>query len=80
MLIAALPREDGSGICRVIGLDAVRVGGTVRIGLLLVDGPVTAQDAPARFFPSDTTEEPLTVRLPELRDAPYQQFELEVIE
>lgn len=78
MVLAALPR-DASGICRVVGLDVQREGGILRVGLLLCDGAVPAQDAPARLFLDATTEETLTVRLPDLEDAPYEHMELEVI-
>lgn len=79
MLLALLPREDESGICRVIGLDAVRESGGLRVGLLLCDGAVPAGEYPARFFDDDNKETALTVRLPELADGTYDSILLEVI-
>lgn len=78
MFFAAFPRE-ASDICRVLGLDCVREGGTLRVGLLLCDGGAPAADAPARFFDDDNTETPLIVRFPELQDATYEDISLEVI-
>ena len=78
MLLALLPR-DGSGICRVIGLDAARESGGLRVGLLLCDGAVPAGEYPARFFDDDNKETALTLRLPELADASYEGILLEVI-
>ena len=78
MLLALLPR-DGSGICRVIGLDAARESGGLRVGLLLCDGAVPAGEYPARFFDDDNKETALTLRLPELADGTYDSILLEVI-
>ena len=80
MLLALLPREDESGICRVIGLDAVRESGGLRVGLLLCDGGSPAGEYPARFFDADNVETALTVRLPELADASYEGILLEVLD
>ncbi|EYB69047.1 hypothetical protein DEIPH_ctg011orf0011 [Deinococcus phoenicis] len=63
----------------MIGLDCVRAGGVLRVGLLLCDGAIPAQDAPARFFDADNKETLLTVRLPELQDAMYEAVELEIV-
>lgn len=78
MLIAILPRE-GTTVCRVVGLRAVREGGVIRVGLLLCDGAIPAQDAPARFFDDQKNEERVWVRLPELQDGIYDDIYLEVI-
>lgn len=78
MFFAACP-HDGSSICRVIGLDVERAGGTLRVGLLLCDGAVPSGEYPARFFDADNTETALMVRLPELADATYEGLLLEVI-
>ena len=78
MLLAALPRPESS-ICRVIGLDCERAGGTLRVGLLLCDGAVPAGEYPARFFDADNTETALMVRVPDLQDASYPGISLEVI-
>lgn len=78
MFFAALPR-DGSNICRLVGLDCERAGGTLRVGLLLCDGAVPAGEYPARFFDADNTETALMMRVPELADATYEGLLLEVI-
>lgn len=78
MFFAALPR-DGSNICRLVGLDCERAGGTLRVGLLLCDGAVPAGEYPARFFDADNTETALMVRVPDLQDASYEGLLLEVI-
>lgn len=77
MLLAAIPRDRGD--CRLIGLNVTRAGGTLRVGLLLCDGAIPAQDAPARLIFDDANEENLFIRVPALDDAPYPDFELEII-
>lgn len=78
MLLTALPRPDGT-ICQVIGLDAVREGGLLRVALLLCDGGTPERDATATLFQDEQTQEHMVIRLPELEDGAYRHMTLEVI-
>lgn len=76
MLLAALPNERGK--CRVVGLDARREGGGLRVALLLSDGGCPAGDAPAVLWLDEHSKEELVIRLPTLEDGMYADEFLEI--
>lgn len=77
-LISCLPNERGHA--RVLGLDARREAGGVRVALLLSDGGCPAQEAPALLWLDDDKTEELTVSLPALADGMYDDMVLTIVE
>ncbi len=78
MIVALLPNDRGRA--RVLALNCVREGGTVRAPLVLCDGGAVAGVYPARLIRSATKEEALTLRIPDLEDGEYRDEVFEVIE